>query len=156
VTETAELLCYRLVGGMRDYSAHMRQVHFDDWQTYCGCPRTEECEWRGDARGVATLSGDAVYRDLPDGERAIGKVIRMGGLRLRVLDMKFQSGMAYDAFYVALAHNPHGELQVLYRSAANWLLRKAVKTEARVRGFLLQPTEGREMKVAAWLAGRLL
>lgn len=154
---TADFLCWQLVGGERDYAEHMRRVH--PWAMNCRCPRTVECEWQGDGRGIALMSGDVVYRD-QEGEKSyktpVGKVIRYGGLSLRVLDMRLEGGLAYDQFYVALANNPHGDLQVLYRRAARALLRVTVNLEARVRGFMLQPVEGREMSVASWLAKRML
>jgi hypothetical protein len=114
------------------------------------------CEWQGDERGVAVLSGDVVYRDGKSRQSPIGKVVRFGGLKMRVIERRISMGAYYDSFYVTLAHNPFGDLQVLYRSAAHGLLRFACNVEARVHGFMLKPYEGEVMPFTDWLYRRLL
>lgn len=145
---TAEILCRQFVGGDAGYSAHMKRVH--PWAWSCNCPRTVECVWEGDERGAALMGGDL----LGDGQM-VGKVVNCGGLTLRVVEMRMSMGAYCDQFYVMLAHNPHAELHVIYRRAARWMLRKLVRTEARIRGFMLQPVEGREMPCSRWIADRL-
>jgi hypothetical protein len=115
------------------------------------------CEWRGDARGVALVDGMTVFQHLPRGTSPVNKVIRVGDLRVRVIEMKLSMG-AYpcDSYYVMLAHNPFGELQALYRSAVRRVLEFSCNLEARIHGFMLKPYEGRQMPFTSWLYERLL
>jgi hypothetical protein len=157
VKETAELLCYRLVGGERDYSEHMRRLHPGAWE--CKCPRTAECEWKGDERrGVASMSGMAISEMTNSKQIPVGLTFKVGGLRLRVVEFPVLalSGAGYCDLAHVMLDSPLAELTALYRRAAHGLLRLAVNLEARVRGFMLQPVEGREMSVATWLAKRML
>jgi hypothetical protein len=150
---TAGILCRQFVGGDADYSAHMKRVH--PWAWSCKCPRTVECAWEGDERGAAIFGGDMLYAQIEEKASPIGATITYGGITFRVVEQVYSLGAMCDSFYVMLAHNPHAELQIIYRRAARWLLRKVVKSEARVRGFMLQPVEGREMPCSRWIADRL-
>lgn len=118
------------------------------------------CEWEGG--DVATVPG-LFFREkirsgeLRKGESIYGRVFRMGGLRVRVIDMVFgTNGLGSDLYYVMLADNPHGMLRALYRSAAKRFLFAFCDLEARVRGFMLQEIHDREMPCAARLARALL
>jgi hypothetical protein len=82
------------------------------------------CERRGDPRGITAVYSSWIDKQVPKGESPIGKTIKMGGLKVRVIDRKFGGvGAYFDEFWVMPAVNPFGELTVVYRSAVHWLLR---------------------------------
>jgi hypothetical protein len=155
----ARFLCRRYVGGHADYAEHVERIHAGDWTAECHCPQTVECEWRGDERGATVVDAMLIRRlaGTEKGGSPIGRTLDYGGVRLKVVDIHATPDGAYcDAYIVMLAHNPHADLKTLYRRFARRVLRHVVTTEARVRGFMLQPVEGREMPFANRLADRLL
>ena len=112
------------------------------------------CEWHGGS--VASVSSDTVRKQIKKGQSPIGKIIRVGDLRVRIIELKCELGCYYDTYLVMLAHNPHGELQVLYRSAVRGILRFSLNLEARIHGFMLKPYEGKLMPFTGWLYKHLL
>lgn len=117
------------------------------------------CEWKGDQRhGTALVYGDIVHRAkrenlFVDDEQ---KVLKWGGLKLRVLGMRITDYGAYtDSWYVKL-DNPHSQLYALYREKVEKFLRFIMRCEAAVMAFRLESIEGGRMELTHKLATKLL
>lgn len=118
------------------------------------------CEWRGGRRavlheGLIRMKQEA--GEIARGESPIGKTLDFGGVRVLVVDFALAPTGAYGYSFLAMrADDPRAKWTMLYRQAVRWLAARSLSAEARVRGLMLQPLEGREPVAARWIHEHLL
>ncbi|MBV9210665.1 MAG: hypothetical protein JOZ52_08555 [Acidobacteria bacterium] len=125
-------------------------------------PFGSDCAWEGGAVAEVTSSRislcqlTSLHVPPDDLESPIGKMLKLGGLNLRVIDYSPATlgfGFSYTLL-VMRANDPRAYLQVLYRRAAHHLVRAVHAFEAWARKIEGVP-EGSEMPFTAWLYKKL-
>jgi hypothetical protein len=146
---TGQIQCYRRWGTDEDYRNYLKWVQ--------GGPPTVYCVWKGGA--VAEMSNSIVGM----AKRGESKMYMTGKytlmlaeqIHVRILGMRMTSSGFSDVYYV-MREGWYARLVHLDRRATFAMLCGLVWLEARVRRLIGQDCEGERMRIAGFLAERVL